>query len=498
MSFSPAQLNQLYRTRFSPFFQRSWKELDPASYEHNWHVDCISEYLEYVEAGEIKRLIVNVPPRTAKTLMVNVAFPAWLTGRKPDTSVIGISYGQRLSEKIAYKQRNLMETQWYKDVFPSCHLDPKYSGRTSFLTTDKGGRFSSSVGGTLTGEGADYLIIDDPVNPDEALSDVKRIHANEWLDQTVFSRLNDPSEGRIVMIMQRLHSDDPTGHFLEQGGWEHLKLPAYTKEKLIFTGTRRKFEYKGYLHEKRLSDDVLEGFARNPYVYAGQYLQEPVPIGGGEFKSDWINYYSSQAFDPKGCNIFILVDPATSKKKTSDYTAMAVWALAPDQNYYLIDGVRERLNPTERVDRIFELHRKWNAKTGKPPKVGWEQYGMVSDIHYIKERQQEENYRFALTEIKSGVNKEERIRRLVPPMQGGQIWLPNDMYYKNDKGLPENFMNVIIEEEMLLFPFAKHDDFIDAMAMIFDIPHHFPKMGSVEVTDGLEWENDAFYSVLDM
>lgn len=499
MKVSAEQFDALCRLRFSVFFQRAWSELDPAPYSHNWHIDCISEYLEYVREGDIKRLIINVPPRTGKTLLTNVAFPAWVMGKDPTQSVIGVSYGQRLSGKIAYKQRTLMETEWFKELFPDCQLDPNYSGRESFLTTKKGGRFSSSVGGTLTGEGADYIIIDDPVNPDEALSDVKRINANEWLDQTVFSRLNDPENGRIVMIMQRLHSNDPTGHFLELGGWEHLKLPAYTKSKVFVDRTSKKFEYEGYLHPTRLSEDTLDTLKQSlgTYAYAGQYLQEPVPLGGGEFKTDWINYYASQSFDPKGSNIYILVDPATSKKKTSDYTAMVVVALAPDQNYYLIDGIKERLNPTERINKLFELHKKWNAKTNRPPKVGYEQYGMMSDVHYIKEKQAELNYRFQIIEVKSGMNKEERIRRLVPLMEAGQYWLPNDMYIKNAKGLLENFINGIVEEEMLLFPYAKHDDFLDAMAMLFDIPHSFPKLGNVSVTDGLNW-GDESYSVLDM
>lgn len=499
MNVTQEQFDALCRTKFSIYFQKAWQELDPSPYSHNWHIDCISEHLEYVERGDIKRLIINVPPRTGKTLLGNVAFPSWVMGRNPSTSVLGISYAQRLSEKIAYKQRNLMESKWYKELFPNCRLDPKYAQKTSFLTTEKGGRFSSSVGGTLTGEGGDYLIIDDPVNPEEALSDLKRINANEWLDQTVFSRLNDPKTGRIVMFMQRLHSDDPTGHFLEQGGWELLELPAHTNSTIFIDRTNTVFKYGGYLHEERLGEDVLHELLNSlgSYAFAGQYLQKPVPIGGGEFKTDWINYYASQAFDAKGCNVYILVDPATSKKKTSDYTAMAVWALAPDQNYYLIDGIKARLNPTERINKIFELHRKWNKKTGKPPKVGWEEYGMMSDVHYITEKQKEINYRFPLIKIKSSMSKQERIRRLIGPMESGQIWLPNDMYVKNHKGLPENFINDIVDQEMLLFPFAKHDDFLDAMAMLFDMPHSFPKIANVDVIDGLDWGSGT-YSVLDM
>ena len=489
------------RNNFSVFFQRAWREIEPSPYKHNWHIDCIAEHLEAVEAGEIKRLIINVPPRTGKTLLTNIAFPAWYMGRNPGKSVIGISYAQRLSEKISYKNRMLMETEWFKELFPDCKLDPNQAQKSSFMTTKKGGRFSSSVNGTLTGEGANCLIIDDPVNPEEALSDVKRVKANEWIDQAIYSRLNDPENDTIIMIMQRLHSDDPTGHFIDKGEWTHLKLPAYTNKPLTIDSSFTKFSYLDYLHEERMGKAVLEDLENSmgSYAFAGQYLQEPVPIGGGEIKKDWLNYFQSLSFDAKNCNIYITVDPATSKKKTSDFTAMCVWALAPDHNYYIVDGVRERLNPTERIQVLFDLHRKWNEKCGRPPKVGWEQYGMMSDIHYIQEKQADENYRFAVQEIKSKMQKEERIRRLIAPMERGQIWIPNDLYYKNHKGLPENFMNAIVEQEMLLFPFSAHDDFLDSMAMLFDMNPTFPKIGDFHTDSGLSWGEDiSNINVLDM
>lgn len=242
-------------------------------------------------------------------------------------------------------------------------------------------------------------------------------------------------------------------------------------------------------------DDLQE--AMGSYAMAGQYLQEPVPLGGGEFKSDYLNYYNTETLNTSTCNLYITVDPATSKKKTSDYTAIVVWALAPDQNYYLVDGVRERLNPTERIERLFEVHRKWAKKTGKPPRVGYERYGMMSDTHYIQQKQTQDSYRFALQEIHSGMQKEERIRRLIPIAERGQMWLPNNLFYKNNKGLPENFINVIVEQEILLFPFATHDDFLDAMAMLIDMNPIFPRVDSVDVHDGLDWQSQDM-SVFDL
>lgn len=493
------QFDAACRQDFSTFFRRAWVEMEPSAYKHNWHIDCISAHLQEVELGNIRKLIVNVPPRTAKTLLANIAFTAWVLGRKPGARVVGVSYSQRLSEKIAYKARLLMETEWFMALFPSCRLDANQSQKANFMTTAGGGRFSTSVGGVLTGEGGDYILLDDPMNPEEALSDVKRISGNEWVDSTVHTRLNDLETGRIVCIMQRLHSDDTTGHLMEQGGWHLLKLPAETKKPIDIEIAGKSWRYEGLLHEDRLSLETLEELQNSmgSYTYAGQYLQEPVPLGGGEFKADFMQYYASKSLDPKSGNIYITVDPANSKKKTSDFTAMAVWLLGRDQNYYLIDGVRERLNPTERIERLFALHRKWNQLSGKPPKVGYERYGMMADTHYIQKKQTEESYRFPLQEIHSGVQKEERIRRLIPVMERGQIWLPNDLFYTDGKGLPQNLMHDIVSEEFLLFPFGRHDDFADAMSMLFDMNPIFPKMGDVEKESDWGLTNESF-SILDL
>lgn len=468
----------LCRQNFSVFFQRAWREMEPGEYKHNWHVDCIAYYLEQVELGFIKRLIINVPPRTGKTLLANIAYSAWVMGRDPGKRVIGVSYGQRLSEKIGYKTRNLMESAWYREVFPHTEIDPYQASKINFMTKRGGGRFSTSVGGTLTGEGGNIIILDDPMNPDEAASDIERMNSNEWIDGSLFSRLNDPAEDKIVVIMQRLHTEDTTGYLkAKSDGWVHVCLPAYTEEKIELEYNGRLWEYEGLLWPERLSQEVLDDLQGNmgSYAFAGQYMQSPVPVGGGEFRREYLQWYRLYDFKATGCNIYITVDPANSKKRTSDYTAMCVWALGTDQNYYVVDGLRERLDPTERIERLFALHRKWNAISGKPPRVGYERYGMMSDIHYLLERQRTENYRFSVTEITTQVRKEDRIRRLLGPMSERRVWLPDDLYYRDAKGLSKSLMNDIVEQEMLMFPVAAHDDFLDAMSMLFDMGPVFPR-----------------------
>lgn len=502
MELDQRTFDALCRNDLSVFFQRAWREVEPAEYCHNWHIDCIAAHLEAVERGEIRRLIINVPPRTGKTLLVNICFPAWVMGRNDGTKIVGVSFAHRLSEKISFQQRRLMQSKWFCDLFPALKLDPNQQSKSNFTTLKGGGRFSTSVGGTLTGEGGDIIVVDDPADPKSSLSDVERININEWIDQTLFTRLNNPRTGRIVLIQQRLHGEDTTGHLLKKGNWHHLVIPAETDQPYTIKLGDKEWHHEGLLHAERMSRQYLDEqrHAMGSYAYAGQYLQVPVPRGGGEIKADYINYFPTLGFNARGSNIYITVDPANSKKKTSDYTAMVVWALAPDQNYYLVDGIRERLNPTERIDRLFALHRKWNTITGKPPRVGYERYGMMSDTHYIAQKQAADNYRFHVEEIRSGMQKEERIRRLIPIMEQRRVWLPSDIMVKNAKGLPENFIDDIVKEEMLLFPYAAHDDFLDAMSMIFDMNPLFPRVGSVERVGNFDYMNSGgrAVSVLDM
>ena len=510
MGLTQEQLDALYRQKLSAFSARSLKEIEPSTkYKHNWHIDCVSEYLEAVWRKDIKRLIINVPPRTLKTHLASVSFPAWGFGQDPTIKFMLTSFKTDLARRMTRKTRLVMQSKWYKELYPDIGLAVDQNQAAHFETTDRGQYFSASMS-SVTGEGADIQICDDPLNPDEAASPVKRQNTIDTIRGTLFSRFNDEENGRFILIMQRLNENDPTGELLKDEGWEHLKLPAEAKNQSFhyaINGKKWVLEKGGLLFPERLSREVLDRKASEmgAYNYAGQMLQEPAPIGGGEIKSDDLNYYCSKDFDAENCNIYILCDPAKGDenaiKNDNDYTAIAVWALAPDQNYYLIDGVKGRLNPTERVNALFDMHKKWNEKTRKPAKVGYEDIGMQADMHYIKDKQTRENYRFPLTPLppkgERRISKIQKIRRLIPLIEQGRVWLPNDIYYKDYKGLPRNFMSDIVEEEMLLFPFAPHDDFFDAMSMIMDMKPIFPKLGESEVQTNYDWGRSEI-SVLDI
>lgn len=323
-----------------------------------------------------------------------------------------------------------------------------------------------------------YMLIDDPVKPMEAMSEQVRSTTNNNIRATLFSRFNDQRIGKLILIMQRLHEDDPSGHLLKDGGYYHLKLPAEAKTSISVRLNDDLWEMKPgeLLFPQRLDRETLDKLAMDltAYHYAGQYLQEPVPVGGGEFREEWVQRYPHGSIKPRKMNVVILVDPSggdemnKKKKKTSDWTAMMVVGLSDDHNYYLLDAVRDRLNPTERVETLFLLHRKWNELCGKPPKVGYEKYGLMADTHYIRQKQTEDTYHFPLIELGGRVMKEERIRQLIPDLQQGRWYFPDNLLYCDQEGRTFDLVDELVKSEMATFPKARFDDMLDALSRVYD------------------------------
>ncbi len=232
MSLSPSAYRAFCRHAFYTFMHRAFLELNPRTqFLHTWHNELIASKLEACRRGEITRLIINVPPRSLKSHSAAVAFPAFVLGHNPSAQIICASYGQDLANKHSLDCRTIMASEWYRSLFRT-RLSPQKQSIQEFLTTQNGFRMATSIGGVLTGRGADIIIIDDPLKPDEALSETQRTAVNNWFDHTLYSRLNDKRTGCIIIIMQRLHEDDLVGHVLEQGGWDLLKLPAIAEEEI--------------------------------------------------------------------------------------------------------------------------------------------------------------------------------------------------------------------------------------------------------------------------
>jgi predicted phage terminase large subunit-like protein len=492
-------INEASRNSFDFFAQRAFASVEGgvAQYEWNWHIGCIADHLEAVRRGEIKKLIINVPPRTLKTYLTTTAFPAWVMGLEPHSKFIGTSYGGGLVEDAIVNCKNIMKDDWYRQCFPGSTVDPKQDTKSYFKTTSRGQYYGAGILGTITGKGADYVICDDPLKPGEALSDTIRVETNKAIRNTLFSRFNDSRVGRFILIMQRLHEDDPTGHLLKDGGYHLLKLPAEASDRptIVTLGEKSWVMKKGdLLFPARLTRDVLDEKRKDllDYNYVGQFLQDPVPLGGGEFKDSWLQYYDKSGIKAPEMNVLILCDPAggeetqKKKKKNSDYTTLMVVGLAPDNNYYLLDAVRDRLNPTERVNKLFELHRTWNGLTGKPPKVGYEKYGIMTDTHYIRQVQKETGYRFTLVELGGKMSKEERIRRMIPDLQNGRWWFPDAIMYTDYEGRTMDLVHELKRSEMETFPRSRYDDMLDAITRIYDteLQAVFPRINKRSINSG--------------
>ena len=478
-------LNALCRQKFAAFAARAFREVNPGVHlDWSWHLDCVAEHLQALYEDRLPdgrtRLCINVPPRTLKSFLASIAFPAWVLGKEAHKKFITTSFNATLAKEMAQKCRILLESEWYMQLFPNMRIDSRQNEKHNMWTTERGMYYSSAIM-SVTGRGTDFFVLDDPVNPKEAMSDTIRTDTNDTIHSTVPTRFNDLRKQYWLLIMQRLHDDDPTGHFaLKDPRWFVLKLPGENK-------TGKAIEYRlgdqvwrmepgELLFPDRLTRKVLDELLDDllPYNYAGQILQEPVPIGGGEIDPQWFQFYANGSVKPKEMNIAILVDPSggeelnKKKKKLSDWTAMFVIGWASDNNYYVLDIIRDRLNPTERINTLFMLHRKWNALSGKPPRVGWERYGMMADIHYITEKKKQDAYNFPLIELGGSMSKEERIRRVIPDAQNGRWYLPHSLIYVDGEGRKFDLIKEFLESEVATFPRARFDDMLDCMTRAYD------------------------------
>jgi hypothetical protein len=242
------------------FIWKSFQTVWPGTpYLPNWHVDAIVYQLMRVQAGDICRLLINLPPRSLKSLSVSVAYVAWLLGHDPTRRVIVVSYSNEFAAELHRQFRLIIDAPWYRALFPG--MRPAKDSGAELVTTAGGSRYATSVGGTLTGRGADLIIVDDPLKADEAMSEPARRRVIDWYSGTLVSRLNDKENGPIVVVMQRLHEDDLAGHLLGQGGWQHLDLPAIAVEDTVIPiGSGKQIIRRpgDLLHAERESKDALD------------------------------------------------------------------------------------------------------------------------------------------------------------------------------------------------------------------------------------------------
>jgi predicted phage terminase large subunit-like protein len=371
-----SQLADRWATDFAAFVKKAWRVIHPTRpLVWSWHYDLLCEYLTAVKQRKVTRLIINVPPRTAKSTIATICFPSWVWVSDPSQSFLSASYSLDLSTEHSVMRRSLLQSGWYRRMWGDrFSLSGARNQVAQFMNDRRGQMIATSIGGTTQGRGCDIAIVDDPVSPDQALSDAERRTANNWIDNTLRSRLNDPSTGAIVLVMQRLHELDPTGYLLEQEPrvWTHLRIPLEAEEtetwRFPISGIVIQRDAGGILMSRRFPEATVEELKRHRLRWAGQYQQRPSPMGGNMIKRKEVRYYGGMdattgqpdeslpaTFDMK----IISVDAAFKDLATSDYVAIGVIGVK-GRKRYVLNVVNKHLDAaaTEaEIRRQRDVHR---------------------------------------------------------------------------------------------------------------------------------------------
>lgn len=372
-------------------------------YLDNWHVGAIADHLEAVSRGDIKNLLINIPPGHAKSILVSALWPAWLWSWWPEWRGLFSSYDLSLVTRDAIRMRDTITSDWYKAEFsPTWRLKSDQNVKTLFKNTRQGFRFCHTVAGRGTGHRGDAIVVDDPLNAKERHSKVKREAGKDWWKRTMPTRLNDPRTGARVVIMQRLHEEDLSGVILEEGGFEHLCLMTFfeperrsktftinkaTGQKTLFFEDPREDEDE-LLFPELFTPEVLEGLKKTlgEADFAGQHQQQPAPATGSIFKTYWWRFwcYPGQKLPPvrfkteEGGLVEVEAeelprhlprvaqswDMTFKDKATSDFVSGQVWG-ANRADRYLLDRVHERLDFDGTARALRELSRKWPQARAK-------------------------------------------------------------------------------------------------------------------------------------
>jgi len=445
----------LLRDDFASFAARAFRELNPCiRFAANWHFELMAAKLAAVYQGRIRRLIINVPPRHLKSHLASVAFPAWCLGHDPSMQILCVSYAQDLADKLSRDCRRIVASDWYRRLFPT-RLSPRHQAVPEFETTAQGCRIATSVGGVLTGRGADIIIIDDPLKPEEALSQAQRRSANEWFDHTLYSRLNDKLSGAIVLIMHRLHEDDLAGHVLTQEPWEVVRLPAIAdQDELHRVETvfgRQSFGRKAgeALHPEREPPEMLEQIRRTigEYNFAGQYQQAPSPQGGGMVKAAWFKSYAANERQEKFDRIVQSWDTANKASELSDFSVCTSWGIK-GKDLYLLHVLRKRMEYPELKRVVREQCEAFDANV-----VLIED--KASGTQLIQELVEQGLH--AVTRYQPQSDKIMRMHAQTAMIENGFVHLPKEAAW-----LAEYL------HELTVFPKGKHDDQVDSTAQMLD------------------------------
>lgn len=472
MNIDEVQLERLLCAKsFREFIPSAWSMFDSAEFISGWHIDCIAEYMEAVYRGEIKHIIFNIPPRHMKSSIISVMFPAWVWIQDARKSFMCISYAESLSIRDSIKCRSLIQSRWFQDRWgegcPDSYENPKQhrykvilsddqNQKKRFQNTQKGTRLSTSVCGSITGEGADFLLCDDPHNVLESESEAVRSGTVTWWKESVSSRLNNLRTGHKIIIQQRVHEKDLSGEMILTGDYEYVVLPMRYEEDhpYVFEFDKR-IKDGDLLWPERFNEKEAKALesTMGEYAFAGQYQQRPSPRSGGAVKEEWFKIIKRKEV-PVGGIIIRGWDLACSVGKDADWTVGAtIKGIIVDKVMYFyvlrIDRFMQSAGATEKTilsimerDTSFIEEENFPQDPGQSGKQQKRYLRIVAPLHPIRFSQE------------SG-SKDSRLIALASQIEIG------NMYFV------EGDWNEDLKKEFKTFPNGRWDDTIDAVYRAF-------------------------------
>ena len=451
---SQAQLvDALARERLLPFVMLVFAQLKPGEppLKPSWYLKAMCYWLEKVARGELLRSMIWLQPRALKSITVAVAFPCWLLGRNPAEEIMVATYGSDLSRQHADHRRSVLESNWYQKLFPATRIAPRGNRQEEIITTRNGRCLAISVGGRATGSGANFLILDDVMKGDEAVSEAARAAVKNWFDATAQQRLNPLGIGAIVSIQQRVHEDDLPA-YLRDKGYACLCLPAIApRDMLVETGPGRTHLYRRneVLCPELMSREQLEQkrLESGPHVFSSQFLQDPVALEGNLLRLDHFRRFENPIDRNRFEKVFQSWDTATSSLVTADWSVCTTWGYLAGR-YFLLDIYRQRVDYFDLKPAVIALQRKWRADRVlmEDANAGT---GLIQEFR--------KSGPFLLVRCKPSNSKVERLLAQTGQIEEGRVWLPAHL-----EGLDAML------GELRAFPHGKHDDMVDSLSQMLE------------------------------
>ena len=438
------------------FIRLHWRQIDPSEYVHGWHIDLICEHLEAVNRGEIRKLLINIPPRHMKSLSVAVAWPAWVWAQEkgplmgPGVGFFYASYALGLSVRDSVKCRRLIESASYQARWGERFVLTSDQNTKIRFDNDQGGyRLATSVEGVSTGEGGNIIVVDDPQSLKDAMSETVRRSVLEWWTEAMPTRLNDPRVGAYVMIMQRLHEADLSGHVLEEGGWTHLCLPARYESDHPFVFASDPREAPGdLLWPERFGEAELDAMKLSTYTAAGQLQQRPAPREGGMFERGWFEIIPQAPADARRVRYWDLA--ATKQQGGNDPDWTAGLRMSVKDGIYYIEDVRRTRDTPHKIELLIKQTAELDKDLVPAPQIWMEQEGGSGGKNTIDHYARHVLPGYPFRGRPATGSKEANADPLSAAAEAGNVKLVKGPW------------NADFLSEIEVFPLGSHDDQVDA------------------------------------